>query len=258
MKQKTLYIFLVVCLIIISILFTLLISNYQKSYSKDNKNNIINKAQISINKPQNYNYPDIDYAYDYDGYWFQPSRWWNNLWSRPRYNYYDSRYNYDRHDGLDFHNRYNKQTHQPPSSQPPPLQPPPLQPPPSQPPPLQPTSQPPLSQPTIALVRYNTDFPLPTLSSSLPIMPEEIAMAPMSHISQNEDIIQTISTFVSDLPESYQSDYISNFTYKGSDPKNQKPLPIDIMASESIYLQPNTIANQIVIPPIVMEHSNPN
>ena len=272
MKQKTLYTVLVVCLIIISILLTLIISNYQKSYSKD-KDNINDKVQISINKPQNYNYPvygnrDIDYAYDYDGYWFQPSRGWNNLWNSHNYGYgYDinrhryNRRNYDRHDGLDMHNRnysnqihINNQTHQPnhpiqhssPNSSPN----------------LSPNSSPnsspqQSSQPIISLVRpiSGSDFPLPTLSSSssIPIMPEEISMSPMSPMQPSVNSIQSIqsiSTFTSDLP----ADFKTNFSYKGPDVKNHSPSPIDMMASQSIGLQPNTVANEIIKPIISMEH----
>ena len=39
--------------------------------------------------------------------------------------------------------------------------------------------------------------------------------------------------------------------------KNHKPFPVDMMASESIYLQPKTVANEIIKPHIVMEHPNP-
>lgn len=280
MKQKTLYTVLVVCLIIISVLVTLIISNYQKSYSKDDiykKDNINDKVQISINKPQNYNYPvygnrDIDYAYDYDGYWFQPSRWWNNLWNSHSYNYgyghgYDSnrhrynRRNYDRHDGLDMHNRHynnqihiNNQTNQPNHSIP--QQSIPQQ---SIPQSLQSLPQSPQqsSQPIISLVRpiSGSDFPFPTLSSSslIPIMPEEISMSPMSPMQPSVNSIQSIqsiSTFTSDLPADFQT----NFNYKGPDVKNHSPSPIDMMASQSIGLQPNTVANEIIKPIISMEH----
>jgi hypothetical protein len=38
--------------------------------------------------------------------------------------------------------------------------------------------------------------------------------------------------------------------------KNHKPFPVDMMASESIYLQPNTVSNEIIQPSIAMEHPN--
>ena len=46
MKQKTLYIVLVICLIIISILSTLFISNYQKL--QPNRNSTIDKPKTYI------------------------------------------------------------------------------------------------------------------------------------------------------------------------------------------------------------------
>ena len=226
MKQKTLYIVLVICLIIISILSTLFISNYQKL--QPNRDSTIDKPKTYIYS-QNYGYPvyDTDYAYDYDGYWFQPSRWWDNLWNYDRYDRHDRhRYNrrrdYDRRDGLDIHNRYNNQiniTSQPNlprQSQPPPPQLP--QPPASQPPPPESQLPPPPSQPIISLVRQNTDFPLPTLYSSAPIMPEEISMSPLQNPNQ--------SGFTS-VPLNE-----SNFT-----DQNHNPLPIDIMASQAIALE---------------------
>ena len=88
-------------------------------------------------------------------------------------------------------------------------------------------------------------------------MPEEVSMAPMSsmHPSLNHstESMQDISTFVSNLP----SEFKPNFNYKGPDEKNHKPFPVDMMASESIYLQPNTVANEIIQPSIAMEHPNP-
>ena len=106
MKQKTLYIILALCLVIIIILLTVLITKKDiHHHSSQNNLNHPDSSNIIINTPINYSrYPmqnDIDYAYDYDGYWFQPSRWWNNLWHNRRLNMYNRRYNYDRHDGLD-------------------------------------------------------------------------------------------------------------------------------------------------------------
>jgi len=276
MKQKTMYIILAIFLIAIIILLTILVTSvFNQRTSRNSASNLLSTKVYSNYPIRNLNLPvygDIDYAYDYDGYWFQPSRWWNNLWNR-RHNSYDRRYNYDRHDGLDMHNRYinnsihiNPHTpHSPHNLQPPhtPHSPHNLQPPHSphnlQP---QPPQQPPPQNPSIiSLVKPNPEsfFPLPTLSSSssLPIMPEEIAMSPMSsmHPSLNHhtESMQDISTFVSNLP----SEFKSNFNYKGPDEKNHKPFPVDMMASESIYLQPKTVANEIIKPPIVMEHPNP-
>ena len=281
MKQKTLYIILAICLIIIIVLLTILVTSQNNSNSQyhhhlenthpSNKNIIINNRNYP-NYQNSPTYGDLDYAYDYDGYWFQPSRWWNNLWNRRR-NIYDRRDHYDRRDGLDMHNRYinnsihinpipntqsniikpfhnESSTNQQFQSNNVPI------------PNTNPnTNSNTNTNPIISLVKplSGSDFPLPTLSSSspLPMMPEEISISPMSKMSSSENVIQTISTFTSDIPSSYQTGYVSNFNYKGPDSKNQKPFPVDMMASESIFLQPNTIANQIITPSIVMDHPNP-
>ena len=79
MKQKTLYYILVACLVVISILLTMLfMSNNNNSNGLDKMQ--YNNKQYIDNSRNKHNYPekryggDIDYAYDYDGYWFQPSR----------------------------------------------------------------------------------------------------------------------------------------------------------------------------------------
>ena len=276
MKQKTLYIILALCLIIIIVLLTVLITsqNNSKTHGQHhlenthplNKNIIVNNRNYP-NYPNYPTYGDLDYAYDYDGYWFQPSRWWNNLWNRRR-NIYDRRDNYDRRDGLDMHNRYiNNSIHINPHNPSPNTHSNIIQPTHNE----SSTNQQyqyksesipsPNTKPIISLVKpeLGSDFPLPTLSSSssLPMMPEDIAISPMSNMSSSENIIQSISTFTSEMPASYPSGYVSNFNYKGPDSKNQKPFPVDMMASESIFLQPNTVANQIIVPPIVMDHPNP-
>ena len=91
MKENKLNYVLVICLVIISLLITILFmsknmnkskskskSKY-KSKSKDIKKyrnaKTINYHDYTPNYP---NYNDVDYAYDYNGNWFQPSRWWNN------------------------------------------------------------------------------------------------------------------------------------------------------------------------------------
>lgn len=262
MKQNILYIILGICLVIIFILLTILSKPHKYNTHLEN-NHPLNKNKMAINKPNNYSgYPmhnniDIDNAYDYDGYSHEPSRWWNNLWDDKKSNIYNRRDNYDRRDGLDMNNRYinnnNIHINTQPKQQNTQSQ---LQ--------LQPIenvkSKQHISQPVISLVKplSNNDSPLPILTSSSPIMPEEVSMPPMSQMCSSENVIQTISTFTSDIPSSYQTGYVSNFNYKGSDSKNQKPFPIDMMASESIYLQPNTVANQIIIPPVVMENLNSN
>ena len=263
MKQKTLYIILALCLAVIIILLTMIVmsqlykTNMNSQSNSDSNSSSKNPIQhkIVLNRGSNFNYPvyeDIDYAYDYDGYWFQPSIWWNNLWNRRR-NVYDRRDTYDRRDGLDMHNRYiNNPLHQAHN----------------QAHPTQQSSIPvnfeihklPLTEPPInriSLVKPDSGslFPLPTLSSSINIMPEEIAMSPMSGM-HSEPSVQSISTFVSDISASYPTGYISNFNYKGPDKTNSSPLPIDVMASQAIGLQQHTIGNQIIVPPIVMEHPN--
>lgn len=300
MKQKNLYIILALCLIIIVILITYLITSHHYEKTQDqhhpenteqiNKNIIINNR----NYPDYPSYGDMDYAYDYDGYWFQPSRWWNNLWHNRQWNMHNihnRRYNYDRRDGLDTHNRYINnsihinQPHNPPhnpnSQSGPNLQSNIIQPKhkesstnqqyqiesilnpnPNPNPNHNPNPNPnPINNPIISLVKpeIGSDFPLPKLSSfsSSPIMPEDIAISPMTNMLSSENVVQTISTFTSDMSGSYPTGYVSNFDYKGPDSKNQKPYPMDMMASESIYLQPNTAANRIIVPPIVMEHPNP-
>ena len=274
MKQKNLYYVLVICLVIISVLITILFMSHQNSDKSENQyaEKTRNVKTPNYGNP-NYGYPnyeDIDYGYDYNGNWFQPSRWWNSLWhshnNHNRY-YYDShrRRNYDRQDGLNIHNRYNfiqnqptMDTHSQSQSQ-------------SQ------SKIHPISnvgesqkqfiksnstiesnykQPRIELVKpeYGSDFPFPTLSSSSYIMPEEIAMSPMpsTHIESGS---HSKSEFTADLPMAFQTtDY--NFDYKGPDLKNHKPFPVDMLASESIYLQPNTVANEIIIPPVVMDNPN--
>ena len=262
MKQKNLYYILVACLVIISILLTMIVMSNQ------NNPNIQNNP----NHPNHPNYPnkyyntihnmydrDIDYAYDYNGNWFQPSIWWNSLWYPNRRHMYDRRNMYDRRDGLKIENRYNfiqnqptlhditltekKNTEKPNVNE------------------LQSQSQ---SQHKIELVKPQPGslFPLPTLTSIFsssssstpsPMMPEEIAISPMSkmHI---ENSIHSISAFTDSVPINTNN---YNFDYKGADSKNQKPLPVDMMASESIYLQPNTVANEIIKPNIAMEHPNP-
>ena len=253
MKQKTMYIILAIFLIAIIILLTILVTSVFNQRTSSNSASNLSSTKVYSNYPiRNLNLPvygDIDYAYDYDGYWFQPSRWWNNLWNR-RHNVYDRRYNYDRRDGLDMHNRYiNNSIHINPHTPHTPHTPQPSQPP----------QAPPQAPPSISLVKPASGslFPLPTLSSSSPIMPEEVSMAPMSsmHPSLNHstESMQDISTFISNLP----SEFKPNFNYKGPDEKNHKPFPIDMMASESIYLQKNTIANEIIQPSIAMEHPNP-
>ena len=307
MKQKNLYIILALCLIIIVILITYLITShhYEKSQEqhylentdKSNKNIVINNRNYP-DYPNYHSYGDVDYAYDYDGYWFQPSRWWNNLWHNRRWNMHNihnRRYNYDRHDGLDTHNRYinnsihinqpHNHPHNPNSQSGPNLHSNiihpihkesstnqqhqyqsdsiPI-------PNTNPNSNPnsnsnPNNNPIISLVKpeIGSDFQLPKLSSfsSSPVMPEDVAISPMTNMLSSENVVQTISTFTSDMSGSYTSPftsgYVSNFDYKGPDTKNHKPYPMDMMASESIYLQPNTAANRIIVPPIVMEHPNP-
>ena len=253
MKQTNLYYVLVICLVIISVLITiLLMSSNNKSQSRDMEQS----RNIKTQYPNYPDYADVDYSYGYDGYWSQPSRWWNNLWNnRNEHQYYNrhnshSRNNYDRQDGLNIHNRYNFIQQQPVQQSQPIQQ--------SQPNQQQPTQQSHKSQQTkIELVKpeFGSDFPFPTLSSSSNMMPEEIAISPMNSMYV-ENGIHSISRFIGDLPMPFQTtDY--NFNYKGPDMKNQKPFPIDMMASESIYLQPNTVANEIIIPPVVMEHPNP-
>jgi hypothetical protein len=280
MKQKNLYYVLVICLVIISVLITILFMSHQNSDKSENQytekpRNVKTQNYGNPNyRNPNYGYPnyeDIDYGYDYNGNWFQPSRWWNNLWhshnNHNRY-YHDShrRRNYDRQDGLNIHNRYNfiqnqptMDTHSKSQSQPQSK--------------IHPISnvgesqkqfiksnsaiESNYKQPRIELVKpeSGSDFPFPTLSSSSHIMPEEIAMSPMpsTHI---ENGIHSKSAFTSDIPMPFQTtDY--NFDYKGPDLKNHKPFPVDMMASESIYLQPNTVPNEIIIPPVVMDHPNP-
>lgn len=262
MKQKNLYYILVTCLVIISILLTMIVMSHQNSPNNPNNPNIQNNPNYpnkyyNTNTIHNIYDRDINYAYDYNGNWFQPSIWWNSLWYPNRRHMYD-RHNrrdmYDRRDGLKIENRYNFIQNQPS---------------------LHDTTltekqntekhhvnglQ---SQHKIELVKPQSGslFPLPTLtsisssssSSSSPIMPEEIAMSPMSkmHI---ENSIHSISAFTDSVPVNTNN---YNFDYKGADSKNQKPLPVDMMASESIYLQPNTVANEIIKPNIAMEHPNP-
>ena len=254
MKQNKLYYFLaVICLIIISVIITILVMsnhNMYKSQSQSQSQNISKSRNVkTVNYPDYQNYDDIDYAYNYDGYWIQPNRWWNNLWQNRKVNMYNIRDNYDRRDGLDMNNRYvnnnnihinTQPKHQNTQSQ------------------LE--SQSHLSNqshPEISLVKSlsNDESSLPTLTSSSLMMPEEISMSPMSKMSSSENIMQT--TFSSDIPSSNQKGYVSNFDYKGSDSKNQNSYPIDMMTSESIFLQPNTLENQIIVSPIVMEHPNP-
>ena len=256
MKQKSLYYVLVICLVIISILLTMLFMSHNNSHNNSDK------LQHNYNKQDiNARYRDLDYGYDYDGYWFQPSRWWNNLWHDGHsHNYHNRmRSKYDRQDGLNIHNRYNFIQQQPAMQ-----------------PAMQPAIQPVIqvqpiknkndsnehhyNQPKIELVRpeLGSDFPFPTLSSSSPMMPEEIAMSPLGGHGPSaiENSIHTISRFTADLttkPEIYEN----NLNYKGPDLKNQKPSPVDMMASQSIYLEPNTAPNQIMIPPVVMEHYYP-
>jgi len=267
MKQKTLYIILALSLVIIIVLLTILITKKDIHHHSSQKHlNHPDNSNIIINTPINYSrysmQNDIDYAYDYDGYWFQPSRWWNNLWQNRRLNMYNRHDNYDRHDGLDKHNRYinihnNNNINPNPNPQTGPI---------TNSNNIQPVNSKESSTHIISLLKPESGsvFPLPTLisSSSTPMMPEEISMSPMAPISQmshSEHDVQSISTFVSNVPasySSYKSSYVSNFDYKGSDSKNQKPLPVDMMASESIYLQPNTIANEIIKPNIAMQHPN--
>ena len=281
MKQKTLYIILALCLAVIIILLTMIVmsqlykTNMNSQSNSDSNSSSKNPIQhkIVLNRGPNFNYPvyeDIDYAYDYDGYWFQPSRWWNNLWTNRRYNMYNRRDNYDRRDGLDAHNRYihnsiNINPTPAPSHQGGPV-------------PQSSGIQPSINQPSINQPSINQNglslsegtnssllsppppiTPSPYLSS---VMPEEVSISPMSRLSPSENIVQTISTFVSDIsdsyPTNYSTGYVSNLNYKGPDVKNHKPFPVDMMASESIYLQPHKIANQIIVPPIVMQHANPN
>ena len=289
MKPKILYIMIAICLVIITVLLTILVMS-NKINKNDSQTTSHTHQSQKQNLPINYSrypiYDDIDYAYDYDGYWFQPSRWWNNLWTNRRYNMYNRRDNYHRRDGLDTHNRYihnsiNINPVPAPSHQGIPV-------------PQSGTIQPSIIQPSINQPSINQNGlslsegtnssllsppppegangslelppPSPYLSS---VMPEEVAMSPMSpmsNLSQSENIVQTISTFVSDISESYPTSYptnyttgyVSNLNYKGPDLRNHKPFPVDMMASESIYLQPNTVANQIIVPPIVKHHPNPN
>ena len=275
MKTKTLYIILAICLVIIAVLLTILVMS-NKTTNNDSQTTPHTHRLKKQNLPINYSrYPieadiDIDYAYDYDGYWFQPSRWWNNLWTNRRYNMYNRRDNYDRRDGLDAHNRYihnsiNINPTPAPSHQGGPV-------------PQSSGIQPSINQPSINQPSINQNglslsegtnssllsppppiTPSPYLSS---VMPEEVSISPMSRLSPSENIVQTISTFVSDIsdsyPTNYSTGYVSNLNYKGPDVKNHKPFPVDMMASESIYLQPHKIANQIIVPPIVMQHANPN
>ena len=265
MKQTNLYYVLVLCLVIISVLITILLmssDNKYQSQDMDKSRNIKAQYHNYPNHPNYPNYPnypnhldygDVDYSYGYDSYWYQPSRWWNNLWNnRNEHQYYNrhNRNNYDRQDGLNIHNRYNFIQQQPVQQSQPTQQSQPIQ--------QQPIQQSHKSQqPKIDLVKpeFGSDFPFPTLSSSSNSMPEEIAISPMNSMYV-ENGIHSISRFIGDLPMPFQTtDY--NFNYKGPDMKNQKPFPIDMMASESIYLQPNTVANEIIIPPVVMEHPNP-
>ena len=158
---------------------------------------------------------------------------------------------------MNIHNRYNfiqqqpvQQSHPNHQSTKPPIQ--------STQPTIQSTQPPiqPMQQPKIELVKpdFGSDFPFPTLSSSTNMMPEEIAISPI-HSMHVENGIHSVSNFASTPIYAEPNNF--NFNYKGPESKNQKPYPIDMMASESIYLQPNTVANEIIIPPIVMEHPNP-
>ena len=263
MKQNTLYIILALCAIIITILLTMIFTSSLQKISSQTINNDLEYSKLhnklKLNKLQyqqyhnhhnHYNYPnryynsddnsDIDYAYDYDGYWFQPSRWWNNIWNRRR-NIYDRRDTYNRHDGLDMHNRYinnsihiNNPSHQPHSTQQSTI-------------PVNfeinklPLTEQPINRISLVKPEPDSSFPFPTLSSSINIMPEEVAMSPMSGM-HSEPSVQSISTFISDIPSSYNS----NFNYKGPDKKNSSPLPIDVMASQAIGLQQHTIGNEII------------
>jgi hypothetical protein len=173
------------------------------------------------------------------------------------------RSNYDRQDGLNIHNRYNF-IHQQPALQPA-MQPPHdtiLKPKQNQNDPIIPENSNDhyYNKPKIELIRpeFGSDFPFPTLSSSSDIMPEEIAMSPLGGHGPAaiENSVHTISRFTADLAAK-PDNYNYNFNYKGPDLKNQKPSPVDMMASQSIYLEPNEPANQIIIPPVVMEHLNP-
>jgi len=235
-------------------------NNLGNSNSRSNKSeNIITNKYY--NNTDNIYGRDIDYAYDYNGNWFQPSRWWNSLWYHNR-NIYDRRDMYDRRDGLKIENRYNFIQNQP-SIQPnhdshhnshqsiQALKESNLD--------QQQNVKPRLNDlhtpPKIELVKPQSGslFPFPTLSSSSNIMPEEIAMSPMAKMHV-ENSIHSISAFTDNLPLQ-TANY--NFDYKGPDYKNHKPLPVDMMASESIYHQPNTVANEIIKPKIAMEYPNP-
>ena len=257
MKQTNLYYVLVACLVIISVLITILLMSSHNKYQYQDMEKSTNIKNQYSNYPNYHNYPnypnypnyrDVDYSYGYDGYWFQPSRWWNNLWNTRN----DRRY-YDRQDGLNINNRYNFIQQQPVQQSHPNQQSHPKQQLQSTQPPIQSTQQP-MQQPKIELVKpeFGSDFPFPTLSSSTNSMPEEIAISPIHSMHVKNDI-HSISNFAS--TPIYADP--NNFNYKGPDSKNEKPYPIDMMASESIYLQPNTVANEIIIPPIVMEHPNP-
>ena len=272
MKTKTLYIILAICLVIIAVLLTILFMS-NKTNNNDSQTTPHTHQLQKKNLPINYSrypYPieadiDIDYAYDYDGYWFQPSRWWNNLWTNRRYNMYNRRDNYDRRDGLDRHHRYvhnsiNINPTPAPSHQGDPV---------PQTGAIQPSiNQPSINQNGLSLSegtnssRLTPPPPIPPSPYLSSVMPEEVSISPMSRLSPSENIVQTISTFVSDIsdsyPTNYSTGYVSNLNYKGPDVKNHKPFPVDMMASESIYLQPNTVANQIIVPPIVKNHPNPN
>ena len=264
MKQNTLYIILALCAIIITILLTMIFTSSLQKISSQTINNDLEYSKLhnklKLNKLQyqqyhnhhnHYNYPnryynsddnsDIDYAYDYDGYWFQPSRWWNNIWNNRRHNIYNRRDTYDRRDGLDMHNRYinnsihiNNPLHQPHSTQQSTI-------------PVNfeinnlPLTEQPINRISLVKPEPDSSFPFPTLSSSINIMPEEVAMSPMSGM-HSEPSVQSISTFISDIPSSYNS----NFNYKGPDKKNSSPLPIDVMASQAIGLQQHTIGNEII------------
>ena len=280
MKQTTLYYVLAICLIIISVLLTILVMSKQNT---DNKYTT-NKENINIMvKPDNSRYyNDVYDVYgEYDRYdsrydsihgpsfWYQPRRWWNHWWNGRQTNIYPNNQTHNQIHNYNYkHDKHNRDTPKHIITE-------------------QPHSQPQASHFTgrlageskqledshylesnfkipiderqmqgqhssINLIKPEAGslFPFPTLSASSNIMPEDISMSPMTHMDDNLKSIQSRSNFISDV----SAEVSSNFTYAGPDPRNHKPMPVDIMASESIGLQPNTVANQIIQPNVPMEH----
>ena len=100
MKQTTLYIILTICILIILFLLAIL---YTKNVNMKYQSGNIKQKPMMINNNYyaNNNYDDLDYYsdYNYDRYWYNPLYWWG------RYNYNQNYYNhnnrYDRYDRRD-------------------------------------------------------------------------------------------------------------------------------------------------------------